>query len=72
MMSKMCDEAVLVDTLKRDRVDGAWGHTANDRVIMRNVASRYVGLCYSGKQITGKRVSEFCRNTSKLSSEQTR
>jgi len=24
-MSKKCDEAVLVDTLKTDRVDAAWG-----------------------------------------------
>ena len=33
-MSENCDEAVLVDTLKIDRVDAAWGLLANDRVIM--------------------------------------
>ena len=31
----MCDEAVLVDNLKKDRVDEAWDFMANYRVIMR-------------------------------------
>jgi hypothetical protein len=32
----MCDEDVLVDTLKIVWVDAAWWFTANDRMLMRN------------------------------------
>jgi hypothetical protein len=42
MMSENCEEAVLMDTLKTDWVDGAWEFMANDRVIMR---SDYNVLC---------------------------
>jgi len=34
MMSEKCDEAVLVDSLKINWVEAAWGFMANDRLIM--------------------------------------
>ena len=34
-MSEKCDEAVLVDSLKINWVEAAWGFMANDRIIMR-------------------------------------
>jgi hypothetical protein len=37
-----CDKALLVDNLKKDRVDGAWDFMADYRVIMR---SDYNVLC---------------------------
>jgi hypothetical protein len=42
MMYEKCDEAVLVDNLKIDWMDGAWRFMANGLVIMR---SDYNVLC---------------------------
>jgi hypothetical protein len=49
-MSEKCDEAVLVDTLKIDWMDGACDNAER----LQCVVTRYCGLRYSGKQWTGK------------------
>jgi hypothetical protein len=62
LWSEECDEVVQTDTKNRIRGRGV-GIMPDERVIVQNEynVSRYIGLCYGGKQPIGKRVSLFCR-----------